>query len=119
MAALIYSIKAEKSVCSRLHLRIEVRAAGSIICYRGFQTAILVATVPRSFNQLLDNGALSRQRSNGLYEVAPQRIFRQRLHEKKAGILDSGLVDHEMVAGACNHPNLLVLPFRVSLVRVA
>ena len=24
-----------------------------------------------------------------------------------------------LVAGACNHPNLLVLPFRVSLVRVA
>jgi len=71
MAALIYSIKAEKSVCSRLHLRIEVRAAGSIICYRGFQTAILVATVPRSFNQLLDNGALSRQRSNGLCESEP------------------------------------------------
>src|SRR6266436_10015875 len=68
MAALIYIIKAEKSVCSRLPLRIEVRAAGSIICYRGFQTAILVATVPRSFNQLLDNGALSRQRSNGLCE---------------------------------------------------
>ena len=71
MAALIYIIKAEKSVCSRLHLRIEVRAAGSIICYRGFQTAILVATVPRSFNQLLDNGALSRQRSNGLCESEP------------------------------------------------
>jgi hypothetical protein len=24
-----------------------------------------------------------------------------------------------LVAGACNHPNLLVLPFRVLLVRVA
>jgi len=27
------------------------------------------------------------------------------LGRKKAGILDSGLVDREMVAGACNHPN--------------
>src|ERR1700731_4590355 len=38
---------------------------------------------------------------------------------KKAGILDSGLVDHEMVAGACNHPNCLVLPFRLELIRPA
>src|SRR5258708_29161487 len=71
MAALIYSIKEEKSACSRLHLRNDVCTAGSIICYRGFQTGILVATVPRSFNQLLDNGALSRQRSNGLCESEP------------------------------------------------
>jgi hypothetical protein len=33
--------------------------------------------------------------------------------KEKAGIQDSGLVDHEMVAGARNHPNCLVLPFRL------
>jgi len=38
---------------------------------------------------------------------------------KKAGILRSGLIDHEMVAGACNHPNCLVLPFSVELIRLA
>jgi len=35
MAALTYSIKAEKSVCSRLHLRIEVRAAGPLFVTEG------------------------------------------------------------------------------------
>ena len=108
MAALIYSIKGEKSACGRLHLRNEVCAAGSIICYRGFQTAILVATVPRSFNQLLDNGALSRQRSNGLCESEPLNALvgscdstniPPAVARKKAGILGSGLVDYEMVAG--------------------
>jgi len=34
-------------------------------------------------------------------------MARQR-RTKKAGILGSGPMDHEMVAGACNHPNLLV-----------
>jgi len=32
---------------------------------------------------------------------------------KKAGILVSGLVDREMVAGAYNAPKALVLPFEV------
>jgi hypothetical protein len=39
--------------------------------------------------------------------------------KEKAGIQDSGLVDHEMVAGARNHPNCLVLPFRLGLIRLA
>jgi hypothetical protein len=39
--------------------------------------------------------------------------------QKKTGILGSGLIDHELVAGACNHPNCLVLPFSVELIRLA
>src|SRR5580700_10971037 len=37
---------------------------------------------------------------------------------KKVGILDSGLVDYEMVAGPAT-PNCLVLPFRFNLIRSA
>jgi hypothetical protein len=40
---------------------------------------------------------------------------RSRCCTKKAGNQDSGLVDHEMVARVCNHPNLLVLLFSVKL----
>jgi hypothetical protein len=65
--------------------------------------------MPRSFKQLLDNGALSRQRSNGLCESEPldalvgscdlNEYSARAIARKRAGILDSGLVDHEMVAG--------------------
>lgn len=36
---------------------------------------------------------------------------------KKARILDSVLVNHELVAGARNHPNLLLIPFSLEMVR--
>ena len=60
MAALIYSIKGEKSACTRLHLCSEVRGAGPV--FRPFIVQLLLLTVPnhglgghgagRSFNQL-------------------------------------------------------------------
>src|SRR5216683_5816188 len=124
MAALIYSIKGEKSACSRLHLRNDVCAAGSIICYRGFQTAILVATVPRSFNQLLDSGALSRQRSNGLCESEQlnalvrgcdsTNIPPARLHEKGR---NPGFRPCRNGCGGlqCTETAILAVPFRYSL----
>jgi hypothetical protein len=48
-------------------------------------------------------------------------VFRDFLtHTKeKAGILDSGIAHLRLVAGACNHPNCLVLPVRFPMIRVA
>jgi len=51
--------------------------------------------------------------------LAPDHTSRQRCRIPEGGNPGFGLVDHEMVAGACNHPNLLVLPFRFELIRVA